>query len=257
MLFQVYINHGSILLMICVVCIGSSSVGYSAFRDRKHLIFYSEEPTCQKLTLFRYKSLARHIVCGWYTLIMKTFHPAIAARLFPRETAWRNIAFVILAAALTAVCAQASIPVYPVPITLQTMAVTLAGLTLGWRLAMWSQVTYIAAGCANMPVFANGEFGIAKLIGPTGGYLVAFIFAAGFLGYVSERRFIRNALDLTSALIAANFIILAFGTAWLAWYVPQGTAMNLGFYPFLIGALVKSLVVVAMLPAAKRLVKPR
>jgi biotin transport system substrate-specific component len=188
---------------------------------------------------------------------MKTFHPAIAARLFPRESAGRNIAFVIFAAALTAACAQASIPVYPVPFTLQTMAVTLAGLTLGWRLAIWSQITYIAAGCANMPVFANGEFGIAKLFGPTGGYLVSFIVAAGLLGYVSERGFIRNALDLASALIAANFIILAIGTAWLAWYVPQGTAMNLGFYPFLTGALMKSLVVVAMLPAAKRIIKSR
>jgi biotin transport system substrate-specific component len=108
-----------------------------------------------------------------------------------------------------------------------------------------------------MPVFANGEFGIAKLAGPTGGYLVAFVFAAGLLGYASERGFIRSAIDLTSALIAANFLILATGTAWLSWYVPQGTAMNLGFYPFLAGALVKSLVVVAMLPAAKRLVKPR
>jgi biotin transport system substrate-specific component len=81
--------------------------------------------------------------------------------------------------------------------------------------------------------------------------------AAGLLGYVSERGFIRNALDLASALIAANFIILAIGTAWLAWYVPQGTAMNLGFYPFLTGAFVKSLVVVAMLPAAKRIIKSR
>lgn len=188
---------------------------------------------------------------------MKTFHPAIAARLFPRETALRNVGLVIFAAALTAACAQASIPAIPVPFTLQTMAVTLAGLTLGWRLAIWSQITYIAAGCANMPVFANGESGIAKLVGPTGGYLVAFIVAAGFLGYVTERGFVRNAIDLTSTLIAANFMILAIGTAWLAWYVPQGSAMNLGFYPFITGALVKSLVVVAMLPAAKRLVKSR
>ena len=188
---------------------------------------------------------------------MKTTHPALAARLFPRESVWRSVGLVVFAAALTAICAQASIPAYPVPFTLQTMAVTLVGLTLGWRLATWSQITYIAAGCANMPVFANGEFGVAKLVGPTGGYLVAFVIAAGFLGYLSERGAIRNVFDLSSALIAANFIILAIGTAWLAWYVPQGTAMNLGFYPFLTGALIKSLAVVAMLPAARTVVKRR
>lgn len=99
--------------------------------------------------------------------------------------------------------------------------------------------------------------GIANLAGPTGGYLVAFVVAAGFLGYAAERGRAENALDITSLLIAANFVILALGTAWLAFFVPKGTAMAYGFYPFIGGAVIKSIVVAGLLPAANRLVTPK
>jgi biotin transport system substrate-specific component len=185
---------------------------------------------------------------------METNQPALVARLFPEVSLKRNIIIVMAGALLTAICAQASIPAWPVPITLQTLAVTLCGLTMGSRLAIWSQLVYISAGCCGLPIFANFSGGIANLAGPTGGYLVAFVVAAGFLGYAAERGRAENALDITSLLIAANFVILALGTAWLAFFVPKGTAMAYGFYPFIGGAVIKSIVVAGLLPAANRLV---
>ena len=91
---------------------------------------------------------------------------------------------------LTAISAQVSIPIKPVPFTLQTMIVLLAGAFLGAKNGAYSQVLYILLGVIGLPVFAHtadGIMGIARLIGPTGGYFLAFPFAAFLVGYLTER----------------------------------------------------------------------
>src|SRR5512147_2797212 len=91
-------------------------------------------------------------------------------------------------AAVTAIAAQLEIPHQPVPYTLQTLAVLLAGGLLGWRNGALSMFLYLAAGIAGAPVFSGAGFGLIRLLGPTGGYLLAFPVAAAVVGWMVERR---------------------------------------------------------------------
>ncbi|ASJ12829.1 biotin transporter BioY [Thermococcus thioreducens] len=99
----------------------------------------------------------------------------------------RDVAFAGLFAALTAVGAQISIPVGPVPVTLQVFLVLLSGLVLGARLGFLSQLVYVLMGAVGIPVFANFQGGFAVLYGPTGGYIAAFPIAAFLTGYITEK----------------------------------------------------------------------
>src|SRR5215203_2614351 len=111
-------------------------------------------------------------------------------------TAPMRIAAVLFVTALTAAAAQISIPLpfTPVPFTLQPMVVLLGGAALGARLGMLSQVFYLALGIAGLPVFANSPLpqGALRLLGPTGGYLISYPFAAWLTGMLAERGFDRN-----------------------------------------------------------------
>jgi len=181
---------------------------------------------------------------------------ALVPTLVPAQTLLRQAGLVIGGAALTALAAQASIPLQPVPLTLQTLAVTLCGITMGARLGLLSQLTYLAAGACGLPVFANGAFGIQQFVGPTAGYLVAFALAAGLLGWMADRGWDRKIWSASIALALGNLLILTVGTAWLALGMHLGwpTAWATGFAPFIVGAVMKSVVVVIAMPVAWRLV---
>ena len=117
---------------------------------------------------------------------------------------------------LTAVAAQISIPVKPVPFTLQTLMVGLAGAFLGAKKGAYSQLLYLALGIAGLPVFAptpDGYFGAAALFGPTGGYLLAFPLAAFAAGYLVERS--KNYIAVVSAMILTEVIIILSGVVFL------------------------------------------
>lgn len=172
------------------------------------------------------------------------------------DSAINRVAWVVFGALLTALGAQASVPWQPVPFTLQTLAVTLAGLAMGARLGAATQITYLGLGAIGLPVFANFSGGAIHLTGPTAGYLLSFPLAAALLGYAADRGWTEGWLGRAAALIVANLVILGIGTTWLAFYVPHGSAMELGFFPFLTGALVKSAVVWAVLPALRSRVAP-
>ena len=116
-------------------------------------------------------------------------------------------------AAVTAVGAQVEIPHYPVPYTLQTMFVLLSGALLGKRNGAISQLLYLAAGASGLPVFSQFGFGIGKLLGPTGGYLLAFPVAAFVVGYLQENR--KNVVTSFVAMIAGLFVIFTLGTVQL------------------------------------------
>jgi biotin transport system substrate-specific component len=120
--------------------------------------------------------------------------------------------WIITFALITAVSAQVAIPVKPVPFTLQTMMVVLAGAFLGARDGAYSQFLYLLLGIMGLPVFAqvpDGAIGFARIIGPTGGYLLAFPLAAFITGYVIEKY--KNYFAVVLAMLAANLIILAIG----------------------------------------------
>ena len=114
---------------------------------------------------------------------------------------------------LTAVAAQITIPVKPVPFTLQTMLVLLAGALLGARNGAYSQVFYIALGVLGLPIFAYGAFGPAVLIGPTGGYLLAFPIGAYLVGFLVQKN--KSYLGVVISMFSANLLIIIVGTLFL------------------------------------------
>jgi biotin transport system substrate-specific component len=117
---------------------------------------------------------------------------------------------------LTAISAQISIPIKPVPFTLQTMVVLLAGAFLGARNGAYSQLLYIALGAIGLPVFAqtaDGTMGFARLIGPTGGYLLAFPVAAYLVGLLTEKN--QKYLTVIISMFVAELVVIAFGTLYL------------------------------------------
>jgi biotin transport system substrate-specific component len=117
---------------------------------------------------------------------------------------------------LTVISAQVAVPVKPVPFTLQTMAVLLSGAFLGARRGAYSQLVYLFLGVIGLPVFAavpNGAMGVARLFGPTGGYLLAFPIAAFITGYIIEKN--KSYFAVVSAMLLSNIVILVVGVLFL------------------------------------------
>ena len=173
-----------------------------------------------------------------------------------------RIAATLFVTALTAAAAQISMPLpfTVVPFTFQPTVVLLGGLALGARWGMASQVLYLLAGIAGLPVFAASITlppGALRLIGPTGGYLMSYPFAAFVAGYLAERGFDRRYLTSIVAMLAGLVVIYACGTVWLAASARPASglaaALAAGVYPFVIADLVKLGAAAAILPAFWRL----
>ena len=168
-------------------------------------------------------------------------------------------ASVLFMTALTAAAAQISIPLpfTQVPFTFQPVVVLLAGLTLGSRLGMASQVLYLALGIAGLPVFAASATlppGALRLLGPTGGYLMAYPFAAMLTGYLAERGADRRYATSFVAMLAGLAVIYAFGAAWLGLSVGLSQAVALGIAPFVLADVVKLLAAAGVLPTLWKIV---
>jgi biotin transport system substrate-specific component len=168
-------------------------------------------------------------------------------------------AAVIFVAVLTAVAAQVSIPLpfTPVPFTLQPMIVLVGGAALGARLGLASQILYLMAGIAGLPVFAASPVlpqGFLRLLGPTGGFLMAYPLAACLAGWLGERGFDRRYLTSVVAMAAGLALIFALGIAWFAWFAspaPVGLpkALELALYPFIAVDILKILLAATVLPS--------
>lgn len=128
--------------------------------------------------------------------------------------------------ALTVVAAHITIPVKPVPFTLQTVAVVLAGAFLGSKKGAASQIIYLLLGVVGLPVFAASDptLGIARIIGPTGGYLLAFPLAAFIAGLIIEK-FRGNAGAITG-MVLANLVILVSGVFFLDLFYIKNLEMS-------------------------------
>lgn len=156
-------------------------------------------------------------------------------------------------ALLTALGAQISVPMAPVPMTLQSLGVVLSGLILGWRGGAASMVLYLVAGAVGLPVFSDGASGLNALTGPTSGYLFAFPLAAAVAG-LAPRSDGRRALTLAFAwAFVAHLLILWLGVARLAQGMPLVQAIESGFSPFLIGAAVKSTIALGLSLVVKKI----
>jgi biotin transport system substrate-specific component len=171
-------------------------------------------------------------------------------------------ASVALFVALTAAAAQVSIPLpfTPVPLTLQPMVVLLGGAVLGARLGMSAQVLYLVLGIAGLPVFAASPVlpqGALRLIGPTGGYLMSYPFAAFVAGWLAERGLDRRYITSLFAMACGLALIFCGGVSWLAFFahpaVGLAAALRGGFYPFVLLDGFKLIVAATVMPALWRL----
>lgn len=191
---------------------------------------------------------------------------AFAARQTSNESAGAiRIGSLLFITVLTTVAAQVSIPLpfTAVPVTLQPMVVLLGGLALGSRLGAASQIVYLAAGIAGLPVFAASGVlppGPLRLLGPTGGYLMAYPFAAFLTGYLAERGFDRRYITSVMAMLTGLIVIYACGVTWLGLFTQTAegaapgvnTAFFSGVYPFIIPDLIKLAAAAGLVPALWR-----
>jgi len=163
-----------------------------------------------------------------------------------------DVVLVATGAALTALLAQVAVPLYPVPITGQTLAVLLVGATLGAARGAISLALYAVLGIVGLPVFSDYASGVDVILGPTGGYILGFIVSAALVGWLSERAWERQVLKALATFAAGTLVVFAVGLPWLA--VALGLdvwqTLNGGLFPFLIGGAIKALIAAGLLPLA-------
>src|SRR5687767_1103416 len=182
-----------------------------------------------------------------------------------------RIASVLFITVLTAAAAQISFPLpfTQVPFTFQPMVVLVGGLVLGSRLGFASQVLYLTAGIAGLPVFAASATlppGIFRLVGPTGGYLMAYPLAAFVVGLCAERGFDRRWATPVVAMLTGLAVIYLGGTLWLAFFARLGgasaatglaAAVATGVAPFAAADVLKAAVAAGVAPGLWRLFQSR
>ena len=163
-----------------------------------------------------------------------------------------KIALVLAGTALLALAAKVQVPFWPVPMTLQTLAVLMIGATLGARMAGATLLAYLAEGAVGLPVFASGA-GLAYMAGPTGGYLLGFLLAATFVGLAADRGWLRGVVPVAAVMFAAMALIYLPGVAWLAALIGAEKAVAGGLVPFLPAEAFKlALAVLLARPLARR-----
>ena len=189
-------------------------------------------------------------------------HPTLLAVMSHTDTRPLHMAeragAVGFVAALTAAAAQISVPLpfTPVPFTFQPMVVLVGSAALGARLGMMSQVLYLALGVAGLPVFAASPVlpqGIGRLLGPTGGYLMAYPLAAFVSGWLAQRGFDRRYATAVCAMACGLAVLFSGGVTWLALFVAPArgfaAALAAGFFPFVVADLVKLLLAAGVMPS--------
>ncbi len=154
-----------------------------------------------------------------------------------------------------ALLAQVSIPLQPVPITGQTLGVTIVGFAFGKRAGVASVALYLLEGALGLPVFANGSSGIAAFFGPTGGYLYGFLATAYILGYFSDKGILNYPMAAFFIAIIASATTFVFGLLQLSFFVPADKVLEYGFTPFIAGGLVKALIASFTVSGAYKLSK--
>lgn len=171
----------------------------------------------------------------------------------------RDALLVSGAALLTALLAQVSIPVAgsPVPITGQTLAVVLTAAALGPGRGVAGQALYLLLGAVGLPFYSDASGGIDVVFGATGGYLVGFLPAALLIGLAARQGQDRRVTHALPLFVAGQLVIFAIGVPWLAVAadLSAAQALDAGFYPFIIGGLVKAVIAGLLLPGAWRLVR--
>jgi biotin transport system substrate-specific component len=168
----------------------------------------------------------------------------------------RRAALVALGVALITASAHVRIPMWPVPVTMQTFAVMMIGAAYGPALAGATVAAYLALGAAGVAVFAGGVGGAIYLTGPTAGYLVGFLFAALSVGALTRRGWDRTVVGMGGALLIGNIALYLCGLGWLSYLFAAekgiGWVLHMGLFVFLPGDLLKLALGALLVPALRK-----
>lgn len=167
--------------------------------------------------------------------------------------AMMSLALVLVGVGILAVSARIQVPFYPVPVTMQTLAVMVIAMAYGSKLGTATLFSYLFAGFIGAPVFAGGA-GFAYMAGPTGGYLAGFLLASVVLGALADRGWTRNWQTTAAAMLVGTSIIYLLGIAWLSQLIGLDKAITFGLVPFIYGDILKLVIAAASVPFMWKLV---
>ena len=211
------------------------------YKIRNFLFYFKYTKGDKKLLSFKSNSLS------WIELVTNKLNKNKIFNL-------ANISTVLFGSIILIISAKIKVDLYPVPMTLQPLAVLMIGMLFGRNLAIATIGLYILQGIAGFPVFAYGG-GLLYLFGPTGGFIVGFFIAGLVLGELADRGWGRNILSSIFCMMLGMFIIYFFGILQLSAIKGFAFAIIKGFYPFLVGDLYKLLVAGILVPFIWRLAK--
>lgn len=186
-------------------------------------------------------------------VLSEVFGPSSGAALRAKQAVLVVVGVVVLTMA-----ANIRVPMWPVPITMQTFAVLTIGATFGARLGGVTLLAYLALGALGLAVFTGETAGLAYMMGPTGGYLVGFAVAAVAMGWLAERGWDKSVASMAGALLIGNAIVYAFGLPWMAYlFLAEKGAVwvvQWGMTNFLLGDALKLVLAAMLIPAVWKLV---
>lgn len=172
-------------------------------------------------------------------------------------------ALVVAGVLLITIAAKIQVPFWPVPMTLQTLAIAGIAAAYGLRLGVATIIAYLAAGYFGLPVFAGPAAGPAYLVGPTAGFLAGFVLLTAIVGYVADRVRSESFLKLLGAMIVGDILVFTLGFVWLGYFFVTSSGATLGaeiawakgVQPYLLGDAVKMIMAAAFIPAFGALLK--
>ena len=176
-------------------------------------------------------------------------YPSIVVTVLPKieESFWVKALLAIVGTAILAVSAKVQIPFWPVPMTMQTFVVLVLGIVYGARLGAVTVGLYLIEGAVGLPVFATGS-GLAYIVGPTGGYLIGFLFASYVIGMLANRGWDRSMIKTLGSMLIGTVIIFIMGIAWLSTFIGFEKAVAAGLTPFILSEGLKILLAVIIVP---------
>ena len=177
-------------------------------------------------------------------------YPNLVVTVLPRieESLWAKVILAIVGTAILALSAKVQIPFWPVPMTMQTFVVLVLGMAYGARLGAVTVGLYLIEGAAGLPVFATGS-GLAYIIGPTGGYLIGFLFASYVIGMLANHGWDRSMIKTLGAMLVGTVIIFIMGIAWLSTFIGFEKAIAAGLIPFIPSELFKIALALFIIPS--------